>query len=49
MGREVRRVPANWKHPKDEKGHFVPLLGGSFKERATQWDEEEWDCHYRVC
>lgn len=25
MSREVRRVPVNWEHPKDEKGHFVPL------------------------
>ena len=24
MGREVRRVPANWEHPKDEKGHYIP-------------------------
>lgn len=25
MGREVRRVPANWNHPKDEKGHYIPM------------------------
>ena len=25
MGREVRRVPANWEHPKNSHGHFVPL------------------------
>lgn len=25
MGREVRRVPANWKHPKDKEGDFIPL------------------------
>lgn len=24
MSREVRRVPANWEHPKDEKGHYIP-------------------------
>lgn len=24
MGREVRRVPASWEHPKDEKGHYIP-------------------------
>ena len=40
MGREVRMVPANWEHPRDEKGHFIALLGGSFKERAAKWDEE---------
>lgn len=25
MGREVRRVPANWEHPKDENGHYIPM------------------------
>lgn len=25
MGREVRMVPANWEHPKDEKGHYIPM------------------------
>lgn len=24
MSREVRRVPANWEHPKDENGHHIP-------------------------
>ncbi len=24
--REVRHVPANWEHPRDERGRFVPLL-----------------------
>lgn len=41
MGREVRRVPATWKHPKDCRGHHVPLHGGSFSQRAKEWDEEE--------
>lgn len=40
MSRELRMVPANWEHPKDERGNYIPLLGGSFKERADQWDEE---------
>ena len=25
MGREVRRVPKDWEHPKDEAGHYVPM------------------------
>lgn len=25
MGREVRRVPKDWQHPKDEQGHYVPM------------------------
>ena len=24
MSREVRRVPASWEHPKNEKGHYIP-------------------------
>ena len=26
MGREVRKVPGDWQHPKDEKGHYIPLF-----------------------
>lgn len=25
MGREVRRVPTNWQHPKNEQGHYIPM------------------------
>ena len=25
MGREVRMVPKNWEHPKDEKGNYIPM------------------------
>lgn len=25
MGREIRRVPANWQHPKNETGRYIPL------------------------
>jgi hypothetical protein len=25
MGREVRRVPANWHHPKDSTGNYIPM------------------------
>lgn len=38
MGREVRRVPADWQHPRNEKGYYIPLLGGSFSEEARKWD-----------
>lgn len=48
MGREVRKVPANWQHPKypDDhyeahlRGRYVPLYeGGSYEQRAAEWDE----------
>lgn len=39
MGREVRRVPADWQHPKDERGEYVPLFDG-YTERVERWDRE---------
>lgn len=35
MSREVRRVPINWEHPKDEKGHYIPLY------KSFSYNEEE--------
>lgn len=40
MGRELRRVPADWEHPKDESGHYIPLHGGSVSKRIAEWDED---------
>lgn len=41
MGREVRRVPANWKHPQDERGNYTPLFdGAAYQRRVTEWDTE---------
>jgi hypothetical protein len=40
MGREVRRVPANWQHPKNEKGKYAPLYDGKdYERRVREWDE----------
>ncbi len=25
MSRELRRVPANWEHPRDKSGHYIPM------------------------
>lgn len=42
MSREIRRVPANWQHPQNERGEYVPLeegyaaLSSSFMEMANQ-------------
>lgn len=41
MGREVRRVPADWQHPKNEQGRFIPLFDGrDYESRAKEWDDE---------
>lgn len=49
MGREVRRVPANWQHPKNERGVFIPLFDGArFATAASDWDEgqAQWNAGY---
>ena len=42
MGREVRKVPADWKHPVNPStGKHKPLFdGSSFAELLAQWNEE---------
>lgn len=41
MGREVRRVPANWQHPKNERGHYIPMMpAGWFDSVYSDWKEE---------
>ncbi len=37
MGREVRRVPANWEHPKDYRGNYKGLHDGSYAVVAAEW------------
>lgn len=39
MGREVRRVPADWSHPRDAAGRPVPLRAADFAQMAAAWDE----------
>lgn len=48
MGREVRRVPANWQHPKYAEDHgdrhlrgqFIPLHASGFAVADADWNEE---------
>lgn len=37
MGREIRRVPANWEHPTDERGRYRPLYDEDFATAAREW------------
>ena len=42
MGREVRRVPANWQHPKKPGGEFIPLYEGcDVTALQAKWDADE--------
>jgi hypothetical protein len=45
MGREIRRVPANWEHPKNDKGFYEPLFNQTWEEAFAEWLEgkREWD------
>ncbi len=43
MGREVRRVPSDWAHPRRPDGGYIPLYGGSYKiavEDAKKYEED---------
>lgn len=40
MGREVRRVPKDWQHPKDERGSFIPKLDRSYADAAREFTEK---------
>ena len=44
MGREVRMVPANWQHPKDSKGNYIPLFD-NFNKAVETWDvgNQKWE------
>lgn len=38
---EVRRVPANWEHPRDEHGRYRPMFDCDFASAAAEWDDGE--------
>ena len=40
MGREVRMVPQNWQHPKDDRGRYKPLYGRSYAIAAEEFMEK---------
>jgi len=45
MGRETRRVPEGWEHPKDQEGKYIALYDSIFQKAACEWDSEnkQWD------
>ena len=44
MGREIRRVPKDWEHPKDKDG-YIPMLDETFEDAAREWLDNciAWD------
>ena len=45
MGREVRKVPPDWSHPKAPHGEFIPLLPGPYAEAVACWADEAVQWH----
>ncbi len=37
MGREIRRVPPNWEHPKDEDGNYLSMHDEVFDDALNEW------------
>jgi|SRR6185437_1411261 len=47
MGREIRKVPANWEHPKTDwygDGRYHPMYDQTFEDACLRWKKEfiEW-------
>lgn len=40
MGREIRMVPPNWEHPKDERGRLRPMFDKAYEDAAAEWVDE---------
>lgn len=43
MGREIRRVPLGWQHPKNERGHYQPMRDETFDEAFARWEQARQD------
>ena len=37
MGREIRRVPKGWEHPRDRDGNFIPMHDQPYKKVLDGW------------
>lgn len=37
MGREIRMVPPNWKHPKNDRGGYQPMFDRNFADVFADW------------
>jgi hypothetical protein len=40
MGRELRKVPANWEHPKKANGNYHPMHEEYYGDALNEWLEE---------
>ena len=44
MGREIRRVPKGWEHPRDSQGEYKHMCDSTYKDAAEKYVKEflEW-------
>lgn len=44
MGREIRKVPKGWEHPKDDNGNFKPMREEQYITALNEWikDHNLW-------
>jgi hypothetical protein len=40
MGREIRRVPKGWEHPRDNDGDYQPMMDVTYEEALADWRSE---------
>lgn len=45
MGRELRKVPANWEHPKKDDGRYHPMFDKFYGDALADWlkEHEQWE------
>lgn len=50
MWREIRRVPKNWEHPKEEDNQYKPMFQCSYKDeyRDRKSELKEWYKEYKL-
>ena len=41
MGRQIRRVPMGWQHPKDVRGHYKPLHDKTHEDRMREYEADK--------
>jgi hypothetical protein len=45
MGRELRRVPENWEHPKNDYGKYQPMYNKYYGDALNEWlkQHNQWE------
>jgi hypothetical protein len=45
MGRELRRVPENWEHPKNDSGNYQPMFNKYYGDALNEWmiQHKQWE------